>query len=128
MNDEGTSADRTIRAFLRGEGSWEALESVGVTIDFPDESPRLSGMATVTVTASLEEIAMGFLTLKDRFQDLRVWATVVLHSDLIDLEERFETDPRADVLLGGIWDAAFGERPEPLVGSIARELAWSPPG
>ena len=123
MTGKNRDYERLVRAFLRGQESWEALEQIGVKVKFRDQSPWFSEAPKITVTVLVEEIAAGFLALEDRPRDIQVWATIVRHSDLIDLEDRFETDPRADTLLEGIADAAFGETPEDRVFAVARELA-----
>jgi hypothetical protein len=126
MSPEYLTFERTVREFITGVNSWESLAEVGVAIQWSEGSVALSNPSERRVEASLEEVAIGFLRLEKRFQDLRAWATILLSSSvLIDLDQRFETDPRGDVLLGGIWDAAFGERPAHRVVAIAREVAGS---
>lgn len=117
--------EERVRAFLRGESSWECLREIGVGIEISEGSIEISNPSGQLVVARVSDVAAGLLRLEPRFQDLRVWASVLHSAAFIDLEERFETDPRGDLLLEALWDAAFGNRPDSSALEVAREFAGS---
>lgn len=122
------SIEGGVREFLRGEASWEHLKDLGISVEIDGARIAVDSPPGVVVTARLEDVARGFLTLKGRFQDLRNWASLLLSgSSFLELDQRFETDPRGETLLEALWDATFGTRPGPNAEAAARELV-SPGG
>lgn len=106
MNAE---ASELIRAFVRGERSWRALEKAGVYIELRGDEYEIDNPWQLVVKASLRDIAQGLLAHRISNDQLRHWAGIILAgSSFLDLSE-FETTSEGNILLSAIWDAAFGD-------------------
>ena len=121
--DSDPELKRQLKRFAQGRCSLATLSELGVQVDVDDRSLVIAKTSEIVAELQLEDVANGLLMLKDRFQDLRCWATVLLGgSNLFDLEDRFESYPRGDVLLGALWDITFGDRPSAQAIEVAGEL------
>jgi hypothetical protein len=111
-----------VGGFVRGESSWKVLEEFGARITFGPTGLHLEEPGNIPVDeASAVDVATGFIRHFGR-DTLREWAAVMLATGMVDLSS-LESDPRGDVVLEAIWDAAGGEPVRPDHLASMRELA-----
>lgn len=122
-------AEVMVARFVVGEVGLEELVDSGFSIHSHGGEIRVElAAAFEPLVVTPRQLAEGLLAHVNHFQDLSQWARVVLgaHS-LIVLSQDFERDPNASLLLEGVWDAAFGERPRPPSLTAAQCLAQEEP-
>lgn len=121
--------EQGIRSFVRGQNTLGDLADLKISVKSIGGKFVIKCENPVVVTINVSDVATGLLRLENDYNSLRSWAQFILaSSELIDFEEKFETDPRADLLLGEIWELAFGNRIRPEAVQLARELGVSSPG
>jgi hypothetical protein len=108
-NCVATEASELIRAFVRGERSWRALEQAGIYIEVRDDRYEIDNPWRLIVETHLRDVAEGLLAFRRTDDQLQRWASIILAgSSFLDLGG-FEKIPEGNVLLNALWDASFGD-------------------
>ena len=114
-----------LQEFVRGRVEPDRLLELGLEFEFNEgevrsESPL--GQAPV-YEATFADVATGLMELSGKPDRLQAWGRVILAGVGVELHPDFELREDGDVLLNGIWDAAFEEQVRPQVVAVARRIA-----
>jgi hypothetical protein len=74
------------------------------------------------IKPQLSDVATGMIAYRDDKNSLQAWASFLLTTNSIDLEN-FETETGGDILLNALWDANYGEPIPKNAFARAEELA-----
>jgi hypothetical protein len=117
-----TTGFEVLRNFVRGECDWKALRALGAVIEKDADALRVEECQDPPVyEATTNDVAVGLLANSAIGTTLHDWARVLLTTGMIDLAS-LEDDPRGDVLLNALWDAANGSDPAEVALEAARIL------
>jgi hypothetical protein len=99
---------KSVVSFVRGEASVGAITSRGVGVSVTSEMVKISlPPDTPRAAVTVEDVLAGLETNSRDAGSLRVWATVVLASALVDLPVDEDSED-FDMLLDALWDAMDG--------------------
>ena len=119
--------EERIIAFVRGQVSLTDLNDLGLKISIDDGIATTDNPFSISVTASIKDVAKGFLHHHENREDLRAWSRAILGaSSFLDLSKEFEETPEGDALLGALWDCMAGEEPTPETLHLIRSILDSP--
>lgn len=122
---EGSGSELILQV-VRGEKPWTDLARLGITIVFEGSATRVDNPRGMVAVAQPVDIAQGLLEYRDRPDDLRAWARVIL-AGVPFLDLALDDQPVGDILLDALWDATFGRQladeairtAEQLVGQVS---------
>jgi hypothetical protein len=99
---------KSVVSFVRGEASVGAITSRGVGVSVTSEMVKISlPPDTPRAAVTVEDVLAGLESNSRDAGSLRVWATVVLASALVDLPVDEDSED-FDMLLDALWDAMDG--------------------
>lgn len=107
-----------ILEFVRGEVSWQVLETIGLSVRIGDNSYEECNPKGIVVSVDVRDLALGILRYQMHNSDLATWARILLAADFLDMELVHAAEA-GDALLGALWDASFG------YGLNDASLAWA---
>ena len=81
-----TEASELIRAFVRGERSWRALEQAGIYIEIRDDGYEIDNPWRLIVEAHLRDVAEGLLAFRPALWDASFGD--VISQDAVSVAER----------------------------------------
>lgn len=110
--------------FVRGDHPLAVLENLGVTVQTSHQLAATFPSGLPAVSPSLGDLATGILKVLPDAHAGRVWAFVVLASD-VELPDPEQSDA-ADALLSAIWDLSVGDEPLTETLTLIQALADAP--
>lgn len=116
----------TLRAIAQGEVEPGRARELGLVLEGSPGRYRISGSGPVEIIlVDMTELAKGFLTQWTLGTHLPDWAATVLLVDNYVLP--IDRSPDEDLLIKGMWAAAFGERVGDDIATAARRIRDSIP-
>jgi hypothetical protein len=116
------SSRELVREIVRGERHWSHLPLVGVSVRTQGGAVEVQNHVNFVVVPEVMDLAHGFKAYRNRSEDCRIWASILLAgSGFLDLGA-LEGRPVGDLLLEGLWDAAESGTISPQLTALVNNL------
>lgn len=113
-----------VRGDLRLSDLLSSLRKIDVEVRIGEHRIEMVNPRLITETASMRDIAAGFVARLGNIDEMKEWARIVIcGSSFLDLSEEFDNLPEGDVLLNALWDAMAGVPPRGSTLDMIRELS-----
>jgi hypothetical protein len=109
---------------VRGELAWRDLSEFGIAVRVTQNDVEAISGLRAPVRATAEDIAWGWLRTSKNECAFREWARFV-HGAIALIEIDVEGHPLGELVLGALWDAAFGEQITPEMTHLMRKVVSS---
>lgn len=95
---------------VHGEEDWSSLKRFGLNMFLKEGEEWIIYPSLINpICPDIIDIATGIVTLQNNKEKLKIWASFVLATDIIDLSE-LEKSKDGERIMNCLWDISFGEK------------------